>query len=260
MKTLQLGNVGSDVRALQIAVNARAKSRGIAQIQVDGEVGPFTLRAVRKVAYAMGAAQATLDYRLTGKQEIPVGVQRMIRWPTSRLPAQLVRARQRTRVNKVDSLRERAWFQARKLIGVMERGGNNVGAEVEAIIRSGGGRRGDPWCGWFCAHVYKLAGSKIVDWRWGAVRLYVPLSGVKVTTAPLRGNLVRFTFDHIGMFVCWCDSDGREVGRGVATHIKTIEGNTGRSGAVSDSTTGGDGVYEKVRSLALVRDYLHISR
>lgn len=147
-------------------------------------------------------------------------------------------------------LREKAYDQAVKLIGVMERGGNNVGAEVEKIIREGGGLRGQAWCGWFCAAVYKRAGSKAPSWHWGAVRLYIPLSGVSRTSSPKRGDLVRFTFDHIGMFV-------KDNGNGT---IETIEGNTGSTGAVSDSATGGDGVYRKTRSKSLVRDYLHITR
>jgi len=42
--------------------------------------------------------------------------------------------------------------------------------------------------------------------------------------------------------------------------ITTIEGNTGRTGAVSDSATGGDGVYVKVRSKSSVTDYLRVTR
>ena len=147
-------------------------------------------------------------------------------------------------------LRVKAYNQAVKLVGVMEQGANNRGAEVEKIIAEGGGLPGQAWCGWFCAAVYKRAGSKAPDWHWGAVRLYVPLSGVSRTTSPQKGDLVRYTFDHIGMFV-------RDRGDGT---IETIEGNTGASGAVSDSRTGGDGVYRKIRSKSLVRDYLHITR
>lgn len=260
METLKLGDTGKQVKYLQLACNERGPSRGIAKVHADGVLGPVTIRVVDELGFKLGAHEVTL-----ADPEITVGLQRMIRWPSSRLPVQLFRAAQRKRqavgpVNPVDSLRERAHLQARGLIGIMESGGNNVGARVEEIIRGGGGQRGQAWCGWFCAHVYRLAGSKAVSWAWGAVRLYLPLSGVKATLHPLQGNLVRYTFDHIGMFVCWCDAHGNPVSRAAATHIKAIEGNTGASGAVSDSTTGGDGVYEKVRALRLVRDYLHITR
>lgn len=255
MRVLHREDVGSEVRALQLAYNARAKSRGMVEIHADGELGTITLREIDEMGWVLGAGKSTLD-----RGDVPIGLQRMIRWPRRRTPAQLARAAARKAAKKRLALRQRAHREAMKLIGVMEQGGNNVGEEVETIIRGGGGRRGQPWCGWFCAYVYKLAGSKSVTGAWGAVRLYVPLTGIKRTKTPLSGNLVRFTFDHIGMFVHWCDAQGTKVPRNTATHIKTIEGNTGRSGAVSDSKTGGDGVYVKIRSRKLVRDYLHITR
>lgn len=158
------------------------------------------------------------------------------------------RRREKQRARR--EMRERAFAEAERLIGVMEKGGNNVGPEVERIISSGGGRRGDAWCGWFVAHCYKVAGSKAVTWQWGAVRLLWPLIGIVKPPKPQKGDLVRFTFDHVGMF---------EKDNGDGT-ITTIEGNTGATGAVSDSVTGGDGVYRKVRSKSLVRDYLRITK
>ncbi len=217
----------------------------MALIDVDGELGRQTKLAVERVGRALGATEQTV-----GRGKVPFGVQRMIRWPAARTPVQRARARKRAKSQKVKALRSRAYDEAVRLIGVMEKGGNNVGAEVEAIIRSGGGRRGDPWCGWFMAHCYRKAGSKVVNGRWGAVRLYLPMSGIKRVRHPLRGNLVRFTFDHMGMV------DSERTG----PQIRTIEGNTGSSGAVSDSSTGGDGVYRKERHESLVRDYLHVSR
>lgn len=150
--------------------------------------------------------------------------------------------------HKVPPIRVRAYEEAVHLIGVMEQGGNNVGPMVEKIIREGGGRRGDPWCGWFMACVYKRAGGKRTSWHWGAVRhMHESPSLSKVSGRPRTGHVVRFTFDHTGMFV-------RDLGNG---YIETIEGNTGDSGAVSDSSTGGDGVYRKHRHKSLVADYLH---
>lgn len=147
-------------------------------------------------------------------------------------------------------LRLKALAAAEKLVGIMESGGNNRGKAVEKIIREGGGLPGQAWCGWFMAVVYKRAGSKAVNWRWGAVRLYVPMSGISRTRDPKPGDLVRFNFSHIGMFV-------KDNGDGTIT---TIEGNTGKSGDVSDSKTGGDGTYRKKRSKSLVKDYLRVTR
>lgn len=147
-------------------------------------------------------------------------------------------------------LREKAFEHAEELIGVMERGGNNTGPIVDKIIQANGGLIGEPWCGDFVAYVYRLAGSKSVTRSWAAVRLLSLVSGVRRTSSPKRGDLVRFTFDHVGLF-------DKDLGNG---SIQTIEGNTGASGAVSDSSTGGDGVYRKVRSKYLVSDYLRVTR
>jgi len=136
------------------------------------------------------------------------------------------------------------------LVGVMEVGGNNAGSKVTEIIRANGGTGPEPWCGDFVAYCYRLSGSKAVTRNWAAVRLLRGTTGVTATRKPRRGDLVRYTFDHVGMFV-------RDRGDGT---IETIEGNTGATGAVSDSRTGGDGVYRKVRPKSLVKDYLRVHR
>lgn len=172
------------------------------------------------------------------------------KWQLSYDQARAERIHRDRQIKAARPLHERALDEATKLIGIMEVGGNNVGEQVSALIREGGGIPGQAWCGWFQAVCYKRAGSKAVTWQWGSVRLYVPLAGISRTRNPEPGDPVRFTFDHIGMFV-------KDNGDGT---IETIEGNTGASGAVSDSTTGGDGVYRKTRSKMLVRDYLRVSR
>lgn len=147
-------------------------------------------------------------------------------------------------------LRRRALAEAHRLIGVMEHGGNNRGAEVTRIIRENGGTGPEPWCGDFVAHCYRKAGSKVVQRLWASVYWLGRLAGLAKTTHPRPGDIVRFTFSHTGIF---------EKDNGDGT-ITTIEGNTGPTGAVSDSSTGGDGVYRKVRSKSLVLDYRHVTR
>lgn len=164
--------------------------------------------------------------------------------------AQRMVARRTKQLIAARPLSDRAYRFAQTLIGVMEQGGNNVGPMVSKIIRANGGSPGEAWCGDFMAFVYRAVGSKSVTRSWAAVRLLRGLVGVVPTSRPVTGDLVRFNFDHVGMFVK-DNKDGT---------IETIEGNTGASGAVSDSATGGDGVYRKVRSKLLVRDYLHITK
>lgn len=149
------------------------------------------------------------------------------------------------------TLQEKAHAEMRKLVGVMESGGNNRGWRVTKIIRANGGIGPEPWCGDAMAYCYRLAGSKIVDRRWAAVRLYLEIDGIKRVTAPIPGDLIRFTFDHIGGI------DECEIEPGFD---QTLEGNTGKTGAVSDSTTGGDGFYVKRRHHSLRKDYLRVTK
>jgi hypothetical protein len=143
-----------------------------------------------------------------------------------------------------------ALAEAKKLIGVMEHGGNNRGPEVSKIIRGNRGSGPEPWCGDFVAHCYRVAGSKAVSRPWAAVRLIRGLAGIYVRKNPRPGDLVVYTFDHVGIFE-------KKIN---GSTIQTIEGNTGSSGAVSDSTTGGDGVYRKRRPTSQVAYYLRVAR
>jgi peptidoglycan hydrolase-like protein with peptidoglycan-binding domain len=217
---LTQGATGKPVRTLQ----ERLISHGYA-LALDGEFGPATLAAVRQF-------QADFGLEVDGA----VGPQT---WRA------LFQAPGRPR-----RLGDRAYRIAGGLVGIMESGGNNRGEMVMKIIKANGGSGPEPWCGDVVAYCYRLAGSKSVTRSWAAVRLLRGVAGVRRTGTPRRGDLVRFTFSHVGIFV-------RDCGNGT---IETIEGNTGRSGAVSDSTTGGDGVYRKVRAKGLVLDYLRVGR
>jgi hypothetical protein len=149
-------------------------------------------------------------------------------------------------------LRLRAYDQAEALIGVMEQGGNNRGPMVSKIITANGGVVGEPWCGDTMAYVYRAAGSKAVTRAWASVYFLGRLAGIKTVKNPERGDLVRYKFDHVGMFDRWVDRP-----RGI---FLAIEGNTGASGAVSDSTTGGDGVYRKQRNVSQVENFRRVTR
>lgn len=148
------------------------------------------------------------------------------------------------------TLQQAALQEARKLVGVMEHGGNNQGGKVTEIIRANGGTGPEPWCGDFVAYCYRRAGSKSVQRGWAAVAYIGRLAGMRIVKTPTPGDLVCFSFDHVGMYV-------RDLGNG---NIETIEGNTGASGARSDSSTGGDGVYVKSRSKGLVARYVRVAR
>ncbi len=92
MQTLKPGSAGPDVRALQAALNDRARPRGLPLVTVDGTYDTATMKSAERVARALGALEATI-----AKPGTSVGEQRIIRWPASRTPAQYARAAGRRR-------------------------------------------------------------------------------------------------------------------------------------------------------------------
>lgn len=253
-RPLRKGDSGADVKAVQKAAQKVLDHFKIDYtIVADGEVGPNTLRGVRIAAVGMGAGPKNRAALAAGR--IPPSAQRLVRGRKktkkeirANRRRRSYRARMRKRYDK--TLGEKALDVARTLIGVMEQGGNNTGPIVDKIIRANGGVIGEPWCGDFVAFVYRAVGSKLVQRLWASVYYLGRLAGIIRVTSPSPGDLVRFTFSHVGLF---------EKDNGDGT-ITTIEGNTGASGAVSDSATGGDGVYRKVRSKSLVDDYRRVTR
>jgi hypothetical protein len=87
------------------------------------------------------------------------------------------------------------------------------------------------------AHCYRHAGSKVVQRGWAAVRFLGFLTGMKIVSYA-DADAGRHRLLHLRPH----RHPARKIGAGM---IETVEGNTGRAGAVSDSRTGGDGVYIK---------------
>ena len=157
-------------------------------------------------------------------------------------------------------LRERALTEARSLLGLVEQGGNNTGPGVLAIIRANGGTGPEPWCGDFVAFCYRKAGSKCVTRLWAAVRYLGRIAGMGIRLIPRPGDIVVFVFEHTGLVLYFCDAHGNRVPRRKATHVKTIEGNTGTGNAESDSRIGRDGVRIRIRALNLVDRFVGVYR
>jgi len=150
--------------------------------------------------------------------------------------------------------RELALSAALEEVGVREVGGNNRGPRVSWYQKFDTYRpspdTGYPWCAAFVNAMFAKAGRPLrelgrsagVEYIFGRARALG-----WVVRKPKRGDLVIFTFSHIGHVV-------RERG----DYIVTVEGNTGPVGAVSDSRNGGDGVYKKRRHKSLVRAYVRV--
>jgi hypothetical protein len=260
---------GDDVMDFQRLLNRRFRDWKVPDtLGEDGEFGPETRRAARQVAHGLGLAAAEYEHGITPAVRV------LIRHPDRRSPAQKAAFARRAEFRKKlralrakdlagdnddkkalpgkapPGMRGKAYSRARKLVGVMEQGGNNRGRKVEEIIRYAQGVVPEAWCVDFLIYCYGHAGSKIVRPGYTRAVRFMLAPGVVRTSSPRRGDMVRFSFDHTGMFV-------KDNGNGTIT---TIEGNTGRTGAVSDSATGGDGVYVKVRSKSSVTDYLRVTR
>lgn len=156
-------------------------------------------------------------------------------------------------VKRKPTLGELAWAALTPLLGIIERGGNNHGPDVERIIHANDGTAGEPWCGDTVAYAFRRAGSKVVQRAWAAVRLLGFLTGMRVVAASAArlGDIICFPWDHTGLFGWWADAHGHPVPQHQATHFVTREGNTSTSGAMqSDSRTGGDGLYQKLHPIS----------
>jgi len=258
---------GSDVRHFQRALNARFAHWKIdSHISEDGVYAATTRHAARQVLLGLGIAPG--DY----EQGITPQLRSKIRNPSRCTPAEHARAktrttylaklRKRTNASGGAAMRLRAYAEAKRMHDMHIREvGFNRGAKVVEIIRANGGVAGEAWCGDFVAWCYRKADSKSVSRAWASASSVAGHAGVKKTSDPLKGDLLYYTFDHIGMFVSWCDASGNEVDKHRATHVSTIEGNTGSSGALrNDSAGGGDGVYRKVRARGTVAYFMHVSK
>ena len=160
-------------------------------------------------------------------------------------------------------LRVKAWHIAGQLVGDTESAGHNRGPAVDKVIRYAQGDLGEAYCVDGVIYSYGKAGSKIVKPGFPrAVRMML-VTGVRKILAPRVGDIVRFTFDHTGLFGGWYRQrpDGSYVRspRLLATHLRTREFNTSALGALSsDANDGTDGIYEKYRAKSLVSDFLRV--
>lgn len=256
----------ADIVGLQLSLRAFSRTYRLHfcdHLVADGELGPKTKNAIRPASKdgSKASAEFFLGYPANGLRLPRSNAEwsrlvRRLRHPKARTftsPAALVRgaarrtSRRRDLKKQAGPLRQRALHVAQTLVGVMEHGGNNMGEMVMRIIRENGGPGPEAWCGDFCSFAYRHAGCKTVSRSWAAARL---TGGAHYVSSPLPGDIVYYSFDHVGLV--------KKVLSG--SEILTIEGNTGASGAVSDSSTGGDGVYEKRRPRSLVSHYVRVLR
>lgn len=164
MRKLALGARGDDVRALQTAINARARSRGLPTVTVDGDYGKNTDDAAQRISRALGSLESTIAQPGT-----TVGEQRIIRWPTSRTPAQLIRARQRAKSHATSTITgpQAALREAGKHVGKTE--WSHRSTVLLWIKRCLGIDQRVAWCGVFLHHCLTTAGVKNLTGRMASV-------------------------------------------------------------------------------------------
>jgi hypothetical protein len=225
MQPLHKGGKSEAARALQVATNKRLRSRGITSLVTaeDGVIGARTIAAVRKAAWALGAATETCD-KIAKTGEIPIGVQRLIRNPGKRSPEQ--QARGAARIAKLRAARKRRAEEAKR-----------AGAKRRAIVReakkAAANYRKNPgayhysmpgvanteylkptprnWrsdCSQFAAAVYKGAGCPSpgnVDYKWVGTNAMMQSPHARVTMTPKPGCLgmygTRTSTHHVEIYI-----------------------------------------------------------
>jgi len=226
---------GPDVVALQHAINARAAGRGIEPVEVDGEYGPDTRAALRRVVYALGGITSYFD-----KHGATETYQRIVRLQKRR-PRRWSVAAKRRRKKATGAATVLSW--ARKQLGVSNRYANPVKGWLAKC-----GIGAAPWCGAFVVNALRAAGvSAPSSWVYTPTILSDARAGrygYRIVSTPEPGDLVLFkwpgvsgdTCDHVGL-VETVDGGGMNA---------SIEGNT--SGSTGGSQHNGDSCQRKFRN------------
>lgn len=246
---------GPDVKALQRAINARARELPFtdANLTIDGQFGSHTLSASGRAAFALGLSDAACEVIKAGR--VSVLTQHLIRNPSdlSAEDRQRASARQADLKRRYEARRNGAraavrW--ARSKIGVHENPpGSNWGLPVQTWIQFTGYDGPVFWCGCFVAYAVVHNGGANVPER---IRLgfheYINedaragrngfLRAVSVQDAR-PGDIATFSFKHIGLVV-GPTKDGM---------IHTIDGNTS---ATDGSNNNGGEVAEHRRPVSQV--------
>lgn len=203
---------------------------------------------LRKIKQVRKARRQLIEARAQGRDKATIARRKRI-YKRAKIARARAKARYRSWKKRASRpMRVKALDIARESLGIIERGGNNTGPEVDKIIRANGGDIGEPWCGDFVAYCYREAGSTAVTRAWAAAwaGIWGWFSGVR-RVGNLKnmraGHIVEYQWQHTGLFEKWTDN--------TRTSFTAIEGNTGTQGNTSDTTA--DGVHRRTRSTSDVK-------
>lgn len=257
---LKKGDKGPEVAQLQRAMNKRARSRGIASVQVDGELGPVTWDTWEELYVALGGQPGTFS----GGRLRALRRYQFIRFPGTRgaLPRARAKAWQKARRASSGAL-ERAWKWAGEQVGTKEQpAGSNTGPKIRDWLRGVGLLFGAPWCGAYAWAVAKQYGVDLDD----RVR-YCPYieadakasvrgferwttSAAEAQRALDAGHLVLTVFDFGGSIAAHVGVLRQVLANG---QVRNYEGNT--SSGSSGSQDNGGMVAIRDRSMSAVRGF-----
>jgi uncharacterized protein (TIGR02594 family) len=132
--------------------------------------------------------------------------------------------------------------EAKKWIGIREKGGDNKGPEIEMFQKASDGHAsGQSWCMCFVQYCLMQVGGSLLAKGSHCLNVW--------NNSPKD---LRLTRPEPGAIMIWRHKGGSSGHTGIVTRIiddlkvETIEGNTGPMSIVSRE---GDGVYRKVRSI-----------
>jgi uncharacterized protein (TIGR02594 family) len=239
---------GKGIARLQRTINRQLATWNVDhRIKVDGEFGPDTREAVRRVAYGLGLSTKALDHGVTAE------LRERILDPKTRSATERERARKRR--PWIRRLRRRyeghgpaaAIAYARKHIGVKEDAGRpNRGRLIDQWNTATGIPLNSQafWCGAFvnaCLTASGLPPDRVLAWCPGIeARAKAGTGGWSWHSKPRPGDLALFTHGGVAGHVGIVESvDGKS--------IRTIEGNTSPNG----TTNNGYGVFRRSRSLPI---------
>jgi hypothetical protein len=248
METLSLTSPftkGDTVRQAQKLL-AKNKFGKFYKGKFDGVFDDETARACKRAKYWLGYTEAGMD---------PIFGNRILGFleGTRELPAAYAaRRKARVKAEKQRPLREKAYAEAKKHLGVQEepRDSNKV------LFSKWYGVQG-PWCAMFVSYCYTEAGAK-KSFKKGQKWSFCPFilesaragdNNLSLTDEPKRGDIVLYQFDddanadHIGLFE-------RFTGSG---NFTAIEGNT----ASGNDANGGE-VMRRTRNKSQVVAFIHV--
>jgi hypothetical protein len=248
METLSLTSPYTEGEAVRQAQKLLAKNKfdKFYKGKVTGVFDEETARACKRAKYWLGYTEAGMD---------PIFGNRILGYlEGKKLPAAYAARRQaRMKADKEKPVREKAYVEAKKHLGVKEepKDSNLV------LFSKWYGVQG-PWCAMFVTYCYEKAGAKKsfkkgLKWAYCPSILESARSGenhLSVTDEPKRGDIVLYQFDkdanadHVGLFERFTDKKG---------NFTAIEGNT----ATGNDSNGGE-VMRRTRNKSQVMAFIHV--